>query len=239
MDESYWRIEDGGLPGCGVGAVVAIVREGSAARIVREDGGQIAELHPETTRQSSSPEGLTLTLVNEVEGWRVVLSRLAAPTPPGAPIANRTFSRARAREDARASWRSYQILLASKDVLGVSLRGRRVALTLRNLATQRNWLACRRALAILCAHHNASRWTAPAVRSHDPSDPVVAYTEAFCTEFRSLDVALRGELRRDPLGRVIDDVAVDEAAILEWIDTFAAFEDVDLETRLGIRTQWR
>lgn len=78
MDESFWRIDEGRLPVCDLGTVVAIIRDGAFARVVREGGGQVALLHPATTRQSSTPDASTITLVNETEGWQAVLSRAEA-----------------------------------------------------------------------------------------------------------------------------------------------------------------
>jgi hypothetical protein len=77
VDQSYWRIDEGGLPGCPVGTVIAIVQEGSSVRIMR-DGAEVGTLHANTTQQTSTPDGSTITLVNETEGWRAVLSRTAA-----------------------------------------------------------------------------------------------------------------------------------------------------------------
>lgn len=74
MAQSYWRIDEGGLPGCPVGTVIAIVQEGSSVRIMR-DGAEVGTLHASTTQQTSTPDGSTITLVNETEGWRAVLSR--------------------------------------------------------------------------------------------------------------------------------------------------------------------
>jgi hypothetical protein len=79
MDQSFWRVEEGGLPGCGVGTVIAIVREGTSARVLR-DGVQIGTLQPSTTQQTNAPDNSSITLVNETEGWRAVLSR-ASETP--------------------------------------------------------------------------------------------------------------------------------------------------------------
>jgi TM2 domain-containing membrane protein YozV len=76
--QPWWWIVEGGFPGCPVGAVVAFVNEGDAARVVIPGGGQIGTLHRSSTTQVASSDGQTITLTNAGEGWRAVLSRSAA-----------------------------------------------------------------------------------------------------------------------------------------------------------------
>jgi hypothetical protein len=86
MDQSIWRIDEGGLPGCPVGTVIAIVQEGDSVRVIREGVGQIGTLYASTTQQTSTLDGSSITLVNQTEGWRAVLSRTTASAAP-APLA--------------------------------------------------------------------------------------------------------------------------------------------------------
>lgn len=77
VEQSFWRIEEGGLPGCPVGTAVSLVQEGSWARVLREGIGQVGTLQASTTEQTSTPDGSSITLVNQTEGWRAILSRQA------------------------------------------------------------------------------------------------------------------------------------------------------------------
>ena len=81
MDQSFWRIDEGALPGCPIGAVIALVQEGTTARVLR-DGTQVLVLSASTTKQTSTLDGSSITLVNQTEGWRAVLSRTIS-SPPG------------------------------------------------------------------------------------------------------------------------------------------------------------
>lgn len=81
MDQSFWRIDEGGLPGCPAGTVVGLVQDGTTARVMR-DGTQVVVLTASTTEQTSTPDGSSITLVNETEGWRAVLTRaISSPAP--------------------------------------------------------------------------------------------------------------------------------------------------------------
>ena len=79
MDQSTWRIDAGGFPGCPTGTVISLVQEGSSVRILREGLGQVGALEASTTRQTSTADGSSITLINESEGWEAVLSRVAEP----------------------------------------------------------------------------------------------------------------------------------------------------------------
>jgi hypothetical protein len=83
MDPTFWRIDEGGLPGCPIGTIISLVPEGSSARVMRESG-QVGTLDVSTTTQTSTPGGASITLVNETEGWRAVLSRTTGFAPMGA-----------------------------------------------------------------------------------------------------------------------------------------------------------
>jgi len=80
MQQAYWRIVEGGLPGCPIGTVISFVNEGDTARVIREGVGQIGTLYKTTTEQTGSADGTTITLVNATEGWRAVLTRTAPST---------------------------------------------------------------------------------------------------------------------------------------------------------------
>jgi hypothetical protein len=83
MDQSFWRIDEGGLPGCPAGTVVGIVQDGTTARVMR-DGTQVVVLNASTTEQTSTPDGSSITLLNETEGWRAVLTRtISSPASSG------------------------------------------------------------------------------------------------------------------------------------------------------------
>jgi hypothetical protein len=79
QSSGYWRIGEGGFPGCPPGTVVSFVNEGPTARVIRYGVGQIGTLHRATTSQTATADGSTITLVNEGEGWRAVLTRTTAP----------------------------------------------------------------------------------------------------------------------------------------------------------------
>lgn len=83
MEQPLWRIDEGTLPGCSVGTVISFVTEGSSARVMREGVGLMGTLHAATTEQTSSLDGLTITLVNQTDGWSAVLSRTSGQ---GAPL---------------------------------------------------------------------------------------------------------------------------------------------------------
>lgn len=108
MAESFWRIDEGGLPGCPVGTVIAIVQEGVSVRVMRE-GGQIGTLHASTTQQTSTPDGSSITLVNETEGWRAVLSRTTGFVPFGvfSAATNPSSASSMSMQNSNAFERSY------------------------------------------------------------------------------------------------------------------------------------
>jgi hypothetical protein len=80
VEQSFWRIDEGGMPGCPVGTVISLVAEGSSAAVMR-DGVQIGTLSAATTQQTGT-SGNSITLTNQTEGWRAVLSRQIAFSSP-------------------------------------------------------------------------------------------------------------------------------------------------------------
>jgi hypothetical protein len=77
VDESFWRVEEGRLPGSPTGSVVCLVQQGTSALVLRDGVGQVGTLDASTTAQTRMSNGSSLTLVNKTEGWHAVLSRQA------------------------------------------------------------------------------------------------------------------------------------------------------------------
>lgn len=80
----WWRIDEGGFPGCPVGTVVSFVNDADSAKVIRQGVGQIGVLHSSTTTQVASADGRRITLTNPTEGWSAVLSQASSwsvPTP--------------------------------------------------------------------------------------------------------------------------------------------------------------
>ncbi len=79
-----WRVDEGWMPLCPVGSIVWFVNEGESARLFCQGSGQVGTLFRNTTSQTASSDGSSITLINRSEGWQAKLSRVAAsrPTPP-------------------------------------------------------------------------------------------------------------------------------------------------------------
>jgi TM2 domain-containing membrane protein YozV len=82
----WWRIDQGGFPGCPVGTVVSFVNDADSAKVIRQGVGQIGLLHSSTTTQVASADGRTITLTNPTEGWSAVLSQASSWSVPPATV---------------------------------------------------------------------------------------------------------------------------------------------------------
>ena len=75
---TWWRIDEGGFPNCPVGSVVSFVNGPDSANVIRQGVGPIGTIHTSTTSQVASADGQSITLTNQTEGWRAVLTRTTA-----------------------------------------------------------------------------------------------------------------------------------------------------------------
>jgi hypothetical protein len=73
-DPQLWRIEQGFMPGCPVGTVVSVTRDGDLIRIAKPDVGVVATLNAKETKQATSNDGRDLLLRNKSAAIEVHLT---------------------------------------------------------------------------------------------------------------------------------------------------------------------
>ena len=97
---TWWRIVEGGFPGCPAGSVVSFVNRPDSAAVILQGVGQVGTLHTSTTTQVASVDGQSITLTNSSEGWRAVLSRTSGWQVPVGSGKSRPVAAALARARA-------------------------------------------------------------------------------------------------------------------------------------------